>query len=133
MLPALVQCNRHLLLLPYFKLPFDLRSSQLLLHTYRQPFTSWALPIRHKGMLHWPVLIKVSVGADSSSLKLAGLHGLKHSLSPTACLNHTLIHKYRYRASFTFSKCGNKLLMVKSLTTIWKFTYFSSVFYSFFL
>ena len=58
--------------------------------------------------------------------------GSKHSLSPTTvCLNHMVIHKYT-ELYLTFSKWIDKLLVMKSLVNILKFTYFNIVFYSFF-
>ena len=68
-----VQCNHHSMTLPYLKLLFELRSSKLFLRSYRQPLTNQGLPTRHNRMLHQPAVIKVSLGADSSSLKVAGL------------------------------------------------------------
>ena len=50
-----------------------LRSSQFLLCSNRQPLTSQALPTKHNRMLHQPAVIKVFLGADSSSLKVAEL------------------------------------------------------------
>ena len=136
MLTALVQCNCHLVVRPYLKLPFELRSSQLLLCLYRKPLTSSALPIRNKGILHQLSLIKVFLGADSSDLKVVDLqdHGSKHSLSSTTCFNHTMINKYFTITELylTFSKYGDKLLVVKSLINILKFTHLNIVFYSFF-
>ena len=136
MLTALVQCNCHLVVRPYLKLPFELRSSQLLLCLYRKPLTNSALPIRNKGILHQLSLIKVFLGADSSDLKVVDLqdHGSKHSLSSTTCFNHTMINKYFTITELylTFSKYGDKLLVVKSLINILKFTHLNIVFYSFF-
>ena len=80
-------------------------------------------------MLHQPAFIKVSLGLHSSSFKVAGLHGLKHSIGPGVCLNDTVINTEVY---LTFSKYGGKLLVVKSLLNILKFTYSNNVFYSFF-
>ena len=95
---ALVQTATHqpatIVVLPYLKLPFELHSSQLLLCSYKQPLTNQAQPTKHKGMLHQPAVIKVSLGVDSSSLKVAGLFTVvQNSLSPTVFLNHTVICK----------------------------------------
>ena len=64
----------------------------------------------------------------------ASHHGSKHSLSPTVCLNHTVIHKYLINAEhyLTFSKYFDQLLGVKSLTKILKLTYLIFFFLSFF-
>ena len=53
--------------------------------------------------------------------------GSKQSLSPTACLNHIVIHKYLINTEpyINFSKYIDKLLVAKSLTNILKFTYFN--------
>ena len=61
-------------------------------------------------------------------------HGSKHSLSSTTCFNHTMINKYFTITELylTFSKYGDKLLVVKSLINILKFTHLNIVFYSFF-
>ena len=134
---ALVQTTTHqpatIVVLLYLKFPFELHSSQLLLRSYRQPLTNQALPARHNRMLHQPAVIKVSLGADSSSLKVAGLHsdcGSKHSLSPTVCLNYTVICKYPINTELylNFSKYIDESLVAKSLTNILKFTYFNIYF-----
>ena len=130
MLTALVQCNYHLVVLLYLKLPFELHRSRLLLRSYRQPLTNQTLPD-----YALPAFIKVSLGADSSSLKVAGLHTMiRNSLSPAVCLSHTVICKYLINIELylTFSKYGDKLLVMKSLINILKFTYFNIVFYQFF-
>ena len=56
-------------------------------------------------------------------------HGSKCSLSLIVCLNHTVIQKYLINTELylTFSKYGDKLLIVKSLTNIVKFAYFNIV------
>ena len=53
---------------------------------------------------------------------------------PADCLNHTVIHKYITNAELylTFSKYGDKSLVVKSLINILKFAYFNIVSFSFF-
>ena len=65
----------------------------------------------------------------------ASHRGLKHSLSPTVCLNHTVIQKYFINTELylTFSNYVDKLLVVKSLINILKFACFDIVFYFFFL
>ena len=64
----------------------------------------------------------------------ASHHDSKHSLSPTIYLNHMVIHNYLINAELylTFSKYGDKLLVVKSLINILKFAYFNIIFYYFF-
>ena len=124
-----VQCNHHLVALPYLKLPLELRSSRLILQLYRQPLT------RHNGVMHQTAFIKVSLEADSYSFKVAGLPTMvRNSLSPTVYLNHMAIHKCLINADLylTFSKDNHKLLVVKSLMNNLKFKYFNIVFYSFF-
>ena len=51
----------------------------------------------------------------------------KQSLSPTICLNHTVIRKYLINTELyiNFSKYIDELLVAKSLTNILKFTYFN--------
>ena len=72
---ALIQTTTHqpgaIMFLPYLKLPFALCSLQLLLRFYK--LTYQALPTRYNGMLHQPAVIKVSLGADSSILKVSEL------------------------------------------------------------
>ena len=50
----------------------------------------------------------------------ASHHGSKHSISPAVCLNHKVIHSYLINTKLylNFSKYGDKLLVVKSLTNI---------------
>ena len=57
----------------------------------------------------------------------ASHRGSKHSLSPTVCLNHTVICKYLINTELyiNFSKYIDELLVAKSLTNILKFTYFN--------
>ena len=69
LLTAVVQCNHLLAILPYLKLPFELRSSRLLLRTYSQP--THQLCITHQAL---GCCTEYSLGTDSSSLKVAGLH-----------------------------------------------------------
>ena len=78
-------------------------------------------------MLYQPDFMKVSLGVDSSSFEGSWL-------SPTVCLNHTVMYKYLFNTDLylTFSKYVDKLLAVKSLINILKFTLFKIVFYSFF-
>ena len=47
----------------------------------------------------------------------ASHHGSKHSLIPTVCLNHMVIHKYLTNTELylTFAKYDDKLLAVKTL------------------
>ena len=72
-------------------------------------------------MLHLPAFIKVSLGADSSYMKIAGLHTVvQNSSSPTVCLNHAVVHKYLINKELylTLSKYVDKLLVLKSLINI---------------
>ena len=118
MLTALVQCNHHLVVLPYLKLPLELRSSKLLLRSYRQPLTSQVLLTRHNEMLHQPAFIKVLLGADSSSLKVAGLLIVVwNTASQPNCLFESHSDQqvsYQHRALYELSKiyrpitCGKK-------------------------
>ena len=118
---ALVQTTTHqpatIVVLLYLKLPFELRSSQLLLRSYRQPLTNQALPARHNRMLHQPAVIKVSLGADSSSLKVAGLLTVvQNTASAQLCVWITQAPQvsYQHRALYKLFKiywwitCGKK-------------------------
>ena len=62
----------------------------------------------------------------------ASQHSLKHSLSPTVCLNHVVIRKRLINTELylTFPKYSDELVVVKSLLNILKFAYFNIVFYS---
>ena len=81
-------------------------------------------------------LIEVFLRADSSDMKVVELQTMvrKHSLSSTICFKHTMINKYFTITELylNFSIYGDKLLVVKSLINILKFTYLNIGFYSFF-
>ena len=74
-LTTLVKYNHHLVVLPYLKLRFELCS-------YYCVRTDKHSPTRHNGMLLQLVFIKVSLGADSSSLKIAGLPVVVQNTNP---------------------------------------------------
>ena len=131
---ALVQTTTHqpgtIVFLPYLKFPFELHSSQLLLHSYRlhQPGTTHCA--------QWDVAPTCCCQGFPGSWQffLEGCRpshcGSKHSLSPTVCLNHTVIHKYLINTELylNFSKYNDELLVAKSLTNIPKFTHFKTHF-----
>ena len=122
----LVQCNHLLVVLPYLKLPFELR-------TYFCACTDKPSHTRHSGMLHQPAFIKVSLRADSSSFEdcRASHCGSKNSSSATVCLNHKVVHKYLINAELHLTflinllnrfNLLNKSLVVKTLINILKFS-----------
>ena len=81
LLTALVLCNCHVVVLSYLKLPFEPCSSRLLCSlqtTTHQLGTTWLCSI--------PAFIKVSLGADSSSLKVVGLHTMVQNTASAHCL-----------------------------------------------
>ena len=85
-------------------------------------------------MLHQPVFIKVSLGTDISSLKVAGLLTVVRNTVSAQLLSHTVIHKYLINTGLylVFPKYIDKLLVVKSLINILKLNYFNIAYYSFF-
>ena len=116
------------MVLPYLKLPFELRSLKLLLRSYRQPLTNQALSTRHNGLLDQAAVIKVSLGADSSSLKVAGLLTVVRNTASA----QLFVWITQWSASIlstelyiNFSKYIDELPVAKSLKNILKFTYFN--------
>ena len=102
LLTALVLCNCHVVVLSYLKLPFEPCSSRLLCSlqtTTHQLGTTWLCSI--------PAFIKVSLGADSSSLKVVGLHTMVQNTASA----HSLFKShgdpqlsYQYWGLFKLSK-----------------------------
>ena len=120
----LVQCKHPLVVLSYLKLPFELCSLRLLLCSYTHRLGTTYF---YQGFAaSWRFFLKGCKGSH---------HGLKHSLSSTVCLNHTVIHKYLINTELylTFSKYVDKLLLVRSLINILKLACFCIVFYPYFL
>ena len=81
LLTAIVLCNCHLVVLSYLKLPFEPCSLWLLCSlqtTTHQLGTTRLCSI--------PAFIKVSLGADSSSLKVVGLHTMVQNTGECVCV-----------------------------------------------
>ena len=121
-LAELVQCNHQLVVLPYLKLPFQL-ATQLQLHSYNYPQTRDYPP---GTMLHQPTFIKVSLGAGSSFVKVAGVLSVVWNTVLAqlfAWITQWSTSLLSIQLYITLSKYFDKLFVVKSLINTKQFSW----------
>ena len=125
LLPVLVQSIHDLVILPCFKLPFELHLSFTdCARTGNHSLCSIYLS-RANGMLGQCALIKTSLGAGSSSLRLQGFMWLRtqFQLSPIICFKYLVIQILVLRNDLYVTL--SKLLVVKSLSIKLRNIYFT--------
>ena len=125
-----VQCNHHLVVLPYLKLPFELRSYYWA-RTYNHSPTRHYPPDTMGCFINQPAFYEGFPRSWQFFLEdcRASYCGSKHRPSPTVCLNHKVfsIYMINKKLYLNLSKYVDKLLVVKTLINVEKCSNHSSI------